>query len=76
MAIRRRPRGTLNEPATLGWEVEKVKRERFIEIAMRADVSAAVLFEMVVDHLELTDQGIPTWMPRKDHDGELPIDPA
>jgi len=74
MAIRRRPRGTLNSPATLGWEVEKEKRERFIEIAKRADVSAAVLFEMVVDHLELTDQGIPTWMPEQDRAGELPID--
>ncbi|TFC93008.1 MULTISPECIES: hypothetical protein [Cryobacterium] len=74
MAIRRRPRGTLDNPVTLGWVVQKDQRERFIEIAKRSEISAAVLFEMVVDHLELTDQGIPPWMPEKNRDGELPID--
>lgn len=74
MAIRRRERGTLKDPVTLGWVVQKQQREKFIAIAERADVSAAVLFEQVVDHLELTDQGIPPWMPSKNHDGELPID--
>ena len=74
MAIRRRERGTLKNPVTLGWVVQKQQREKFIAIAERADVSAAVLFEQVVDHLELTDQGIPPWMPLKNRDGELPID--
>ncbi len=53
-----------------------MSKDKFDAIADRAGVSRAVMFELVVDHLELTDQGIPTWMPPKSREGELPIEPA
>ena len=72
----RRARGTIADPVTLGFTVERAKRERFNAIAANSEVSAAVLFETVVDRLEseLTDQGIPSWLPEKDRSEELPID--
>lgn len=74
MAVRRRPRGTLLDPVNMGYQVERVSKEQFDAIAERAGVSSAVLFEAVVEHLELTDQGIPTWWTPLPRDGELPID--
>lgn len=76
MAPRRRPRGTLVDPVPIGYVVERPSKEKFDAVAVRAGISSAVLFEMVVDHLELTDQGLPVWMPRQDRDGELPINSA
>jgi hypothetical protein len=78
MADYRRARGALRDPVNLGWEVERVKRERFKAMAENCELSAAVFFEQVVEHLEqeLTNQGIPSWMPEKDRTGELPIEPA
>jgi hypothetical protein len=75
MAPKRRPRGTLVDPVPIGYEVERVAKDKFDAIADRVGVSRAVMFELVVDHLELTDQGIPTWMPPKSREGELPIEP-
>ncbi|MCJ0700223.1 hypothetical protein FRIG_03585 [Frigoribacterium faeni] len=60
----------------MGYVVERPSKEKFDAIAVRAGISSAVLFEQVVDHLELTDQGIPTWMTPLERDGELPIGPA
>lgn len=76
MAPRRRPRGTLLDPVPIGYVVERPSKEKFDAVAVRAGISSAVLFEMVVDHLELTDQGLPVWMPQQDRDGELPINSA
>ncbi|WP_440711641.1 hypothetical protein [Herbiconiux sp. YIM B11900] len=77
MAPRRRPRGTLIDPVSMGYEVERASKARFDAVAERAGVSSAVLFERMVDHLELTDQGLPIWWPEElPRDGELPIDSA
>lgn len=73
--VRRRPRGSLIDPVGVHWDVERRAKERFSAIARQADVSEAVLFEHVVAHLELTDQGVPTtWAPLP-RDEELPINP-
>jgi hypothetical protein len=64
------------DPVPMGYVVERPSKEKFDAIAVRAGISSAVLFEQIVDHLELTDQGIPTWMPPLERDGELPIGPA
>ena len=78
MADYRRARGNLVDPAVLGFEVERERRERFKTIASSSKLSAAVLFELVVDHLEteLTEDGVPTWLPKTNRDRELPIDAA
>ena len=77
MAPRRRPRGTLLDPVSMGYEVERASKAKLDAVAERAGVSSAVLFERMVEHLELTDQGLPVWWPEElSRDGELPIDSA
>lgn len=72
--IQRRERGTMIEPVQLTYSVEAASKRRFEAIAARAGMSGALFFEAVVEHLELTDQGIPPWVPELPRDGELPID--
>jgi hypothetical protein len=69
----RRPRGTLLEPAKVHWEVEKAAKDKFDAIADRLELSGAQFFEYMVEHLELTDQGVPVWWPEQDRSEELPI---
>lgn len=73
----RRPRGSLREPTSLGWNVELDNKEKWQKIAAHAGVSAAALFDMMVETLELDPRGYPSWFvaPPLD-DGELPIDAA
>jgi hypothetical protein len=75
MTDRRRPRGTMEHPVTPGWKIERASKERIDEIAQRAGISSSYLVELLAEHVELTDQGIPTWLPPLNRDGELPIDP-
>jgi hypothetical protein len=72
----RRVRGTLHDPVTVGFEVERKTRERFKTIAADNKLSAAALFEAVVDHLETerTDGRTLPWLPAKNRSGGLPID--
>lgn len=72
MAPRRRPRGTLVNPVSIGYEVEREAKEQFDAIAERLGVSSAVFFEQVVAHIDLTSEGVPTWWERPE---ELPINP-
>ncbi|WP_109212258.1 MULTISPECIES: hypothetical protein [Microbacterium] len=74
MAPRRRPRGSLVDPVNLGYEVERPAKERLDRVAEIANVSSAVMFEHIMAHLELTDQGLPTTWPANPRDGELPIE--
>ncbi|WP_231555068.1 hypothetical protein [Microbacterium sp. ZOR0019] len=63
----------------VAWEIERVRKERFDQLARQAGVSASVFLELVIDHLEgeLTDRGVPEWMPQPEpNEGELPIDTA
>ncbi|PQZ53199.1 hypothetical protein CQ040_16630 [Microbacterium sp. MYb54] len=76
MARIQRRRGSLIDPVIPGWRIERQNKERAEAIASRAGVSTSELIEQLLEHVELTDQGIPTWMPPRDRDGELPIDTA
>lgn len=77
MAPRRRPRGSLVDPVPIGYVVERAAKERLDRIADLASVSSAVMFEHILEHLELTSRGLPvTWPEQELHDGELPIDSA
>lgn len=71
MAARRLPRGTRHDPVALGWEVERNVRDRLKSIASNMGVSAAVLIQHMEEHLELTDQGVPTWWEPLPRDNEL-----
>lgn len=77
MAPRRRPRGSLIDPQPLGYVVEGRSKKKLDDIADAAAVSSAVMFEHIMEHLELTGRGLPvTWPEQELHDGELPIEPA
>lgn len=77
MAPRRRPRGSLLDPVPLGYVVEREAKQKLDRIADQASVSSAVMFEHIIEHLELTARGLPTTWPEQElNDGELPIDSA
>ncbi|QCR42108.1 hypothetical protein C1N74_16065 (plasmid) [Microbacterium sp. SGAir0570] len=61
---------------SLGWAIERVRKDRLSQLAQHAGVSNAVFLEAVIDHLEeeLNERGLPTWWPEQEpKDGELPI---
>lgn len=64
----------MKDPIPLGWRVERESRDRFSDLAAKADLSGAALFDLMVQTLELDDRGLPTWVPRDDDKGQLPID--
>lgn len=61
---------------SVGWAIERFRKDRLSQLAAHADVSNAVFLEAVIDHLEdeLNDRGLPFWWPAQEpKDGELPI---
>lgn len=72
----RRKMGALLEPVLVSWRVERSTRDRVNELAKRSHMSASEFVDRMVLNMELTDQGIPKWVPPLDRDGELPIDTA
>lgn len=78
MAAKRRPRGTLVDPVQLGYPVERRNKDRFAAIARHANISAAALFDLLVENMPLDEYGNPLWLQEQlaNKDGELPIDSA
>jgi len=77
MAVRRLPRGTRIHPVTLGYDVERVNKDRWAGIAEHVGMSASALFDRMVENIALDELGYPLWLPEQPLlDGELPIDPA
>ena len=70
---RRRPRGTLIDPIGVHWDVEREAKDKFAAAALAADVSEAVMFEAMVQNLELNDSGVPVWWTPLPRAEELPI---
>lgn len=64
MAPYRRPRGTLVDGVPLGYIIERDSKNRLDAIADRMGVSSAVFIEWMVDHVDLTEDGVPVrWTP-------------
>jgi hypothetical protein len=78
MSDARRPRGSMIDPVTPGWKIERKSRDLIARMAASAGVSASVFIEAMAEHTkaELTPQGIPSWLPQKDRSEELPINTA
>lgn len=77
MTPRRLPRGTRIDPVTLGYDVERVNKDRWASLAAHVGMSPSALFDQMVENLPLDDRGFPTWLPEQPlRDGELPIDSA
>lgn len=63
----------------LGYVVEATTKQKFDAVAEHSDVSSSELIETLMLRMiasDLTDQGIPSWLPEKDRSGELPINTA
>lgn len=78
MAAKRRPRGTLVDPVQLGYPVERANKDKFANAARNANISAAALFDLLVENMELNERGYPVWLAEQlaARDEELPIDSA
>lgn len=74
MARIQRHRGSIADPVQTSWRIERQTKERADAIAARMGISTSEFIDDLIAHLELTDQGIPSWMPALSRDGELPID--
>lgn len=74
MSSPRRPRGSLRDPIAMGWKVERGNKDYFAQIASKAGLSGAALFDLMVENLELDERGLPIWLPRENVKGQLPID--
>lgn len=74
MSSPRRPKGSMKDPIPLGWRVERENRDKFTELAAKAGISGAALFDMMVETLEIDERGLPNWVLREDAEGHLPID--
>lgn len=57
---------------TLGYDVERVNKNRWADIAAAAGISPSALFDRMVETIELDEHGAPTWFDRPAE--ELPID--
>lgn len=74
MSSPRRPRGSVQDPIAMGWKVQRENKDFFAQLASKAGMSGAALFDLMVESLELDARGLPTWVPREDSKGQLPID--
>ncbi|KDA04573.1 hypothetical protein DC31_06385 [Microbacterium sp. CH12i] len=72
----RRKMGALVDPVLVNWRIERTSRAFFNEVAARSRMSVSEFVDSMATNMELTDQGIPPWVPELDRDGELPIDTA
>lgn len=73
-ATPRRPRGSVKDGVTPAWKIQRHAKARIDAVAKRAGISSSYLVELMAENLELTDQGIPSWLPEIDRSQELPID--
>lgn len=74
MTSPRRPRGSVDDPIALGWKVQRKNKDFFTELASKAGLSGAAMFDLMIENLELDERGLPAWAPMKDDEGKLPID--
>lgn len=73
--IARRPPGELTDPVGMNYVVNRRYKQRLEELAHSAGVSAAVMFEQILDHVEVTADNVPTWWTPRPAPEELPINP-
>lgn len=78
MSYPRLPRNTRIEPVSIRFLIERKNKERFAAIAAHSNYSASALFDVMVENIQLDDEGYPVWLPERPthQNGELPIDSA
>ncbi len=69
----RRARGTSIGNIQVGYTIPPEHKQLLADISQRLGVSASQGLEMVLDHLELEDDGLPTWVDRDQLPEALPI---
>lgn len=61
------------DPTSTTLRIERPTKERLRMWAQRGGVSTSYLLDELVRHVEVTSDGMPTWLPAADREGELPI---
>lgn len=74
--MRRAPRGSRHDAVDLRLLSAPENKELLRLMAKRAGVSMSVMLDHILEHLELSDQGVPVTWGEIETDGELPIDTA
>lgn len=74
MTVRRRPRSSMENPVVPGWKVDRSARDKVRGAAAVAGISQSHLVQLLIERMELSEQGNPEWLPPHESDGELPID--
>lgn len=64
----------MKDPVSLGWEIDREVKDQFAALARKSGYTNSALLELMMRSVELTDDGIPTWVPQKTNEGQLPID--
>ncbi|GAA4492224.1 hypothetical protein GCM10023171_37020 [Microbacterium panaciterrae] len=54
--------GAVADPVLVSWRIELATRSRVNDLAKRASMSASEFVDRMVEHLELTPQGVPPWV--------------
>lgn len=74
MNVKRRPRGSMKEPVSVGWEIDRPVKDHFAALAKKAGYTNSAFLELMMRSVELDKDGKPTWIPQQDTEGQLPID--
>lgn len=61
MAVLRRERGSRVKPKVFGFTIEEESSEQISKVSQRMGTSRSHLIDLLIEHLELTDEGVPTW---------------
>lgn len=74
MNVKRRPRGSMKEPVSVGWEIDRSVKDHFADLARKAGYTNSAFLELMMRSVVLDEDGTPTWVPKNDTEGQLPID--
>jgi len=72
--LNQRPKGAMTDPVGFTLRIERATRNRIVSVATRSGISASVLVELMVEHMDGLAEGVPSWLPARVGDEELLID--
>lgn len=58
----------------MGWEIDREIKDHFADLAKKSGYTNSAFLELMMRSIELDDRGLPTWVPRPDTEGQMPID--
>jgi len=75
MTQQRRKKGSIPDPVRISWRVAQGHKDYIDELAVKAGISSAAVFDLLVASIKDESETWPTWLPKRaDHEGKLPIE--